>query len=256
LADLGDGARLWRVWGMLAVKDVKLRYRRSRLGQFWLTISMAITILALAFVYAAIFQIALNVYLPMIAYSLIVWGLIAGILNDGATVFIEAEGYIRSAPLPKSVYVYRMVLRNLIVFLHNLVIAPIVMIVFGLVPDFNLLYIIPATALALITGVWVALVVGTLATRFRDLPPMVAAFTQIAFFLCPIMWTASQLHGQFQILTDWNPFAAFLTIMRDPLLGNPPSGSAWSLALAVTVCGLAVALIFFARFRSRISYYL
>jgi ABC-type polysaccharide/polyol phosphate export permease len=241
---------------MLALTDVKLRYRRSRVGQFWLTISMAITILALAFVYSAIFQIALNIYLPMIAYSLIVWGLLAGICNEGAGAFIEAEGYIRSVPLPKSVYVYRVLLRNLIIFLHNLFIAPVVMLIFGLIPNLNLLYLVPALMLTMITGVWVTLLLGTLSARFRDLPPMVAAFTQIAFFLSPIMWSSSQLRGQFNILTDWNPFAAFLTIMRDPLLGLPPQAGAWSLACGVTAVGSVVTLLFFARFRSRIPYYL
>src|ERR1700743_2447498 len=120
---------------MLALNDIKLRYRRSRIGQFWLTISMAITILALGFVYSAIFQIALKTYLPLIAYSLIVWGLIAGICNEGAGAFIEAEGYIRSAPLPKSIYIYRVLLRNLITLLHNLIIVPVVMLIFGLTPS-------------------------------------------------------------------------------------------------------------------------
>lgn len=250
-----SGLLNWRIWVMLALSDVKLRYRRSRLGQFWLTISMAITVLALAFVYSAIFQIALSIYLPMIAYSLIVWGLLAGICNEGAGAFIEAEGYIRSASLPKSVYVYRVLLRNLIIFLHNLVIAPVVMLIFGLVPNLNLLYLVPALALTIITGVWVTLLLGTLSARFRDLPPMVAAFMQIAFFLSPIMWSSNQLHGQFRILTDWNPFSAFLAIMRDPLLGVPPQASAWAMACGVTLVGALVTLPFYARFRSRISYY-
>lgn len=216
---------------------------------------MAITILALAFVYSAIFQIALNIYLPIIAYSLIVWGLIAGVCNEAATVFIEAEGYIRSSPLAKSVYVYRMLLRNFIVFLHNLLIGVVVVLIFGPVPNVNLLYILPALCLTMITGVWVALILGTLSARFRDLPPIVASLVQIAFFLSPIMWTSSQLRGRFQILVDWNPFAAFLNIMRDPMLGNPPNGTAWALAFFVTIAGSLLALAFFSRFRSRISFY-
>jgi ABC-type polysaccharide/polyol phosphate export permease len=256
VADLLTGLRLWRIWGMLALRDVRLRYRRSKLGQFWLTISMAITILALAFVYAAIFQIPLEIYLPMIAYSLIVWGLLAGICTEGSTTFIEAEGYIRSAPLAKSVYVYRVLLRNFIMFLHNLILAPIVMVIFGLVPNLYLLLIIPALVLTMVSGAWISLLLGTLSARFRDLPPIVASFTQIAFFLSPIMWTSNQLRGQFQLLTDWNPFAAFLNILRDPLLGLPPNPASWALALGVTIAGWIVTLLFYARFRSRISYYL
>ena len=240
---------------MLALNDVKLRYRRSRIGQFWLTISMAITIIALGFLYSVIFQIALKTYLPLIAYSLIIWGLIAGICNEGAGAFIEAEGYIRSTPLPKSIYVYRVLLRNLLFLLHNMIIVPVVMLIFGHSPTLNLLYFIPALALTVLTGVWVSLLLGILSARFRDLPPTIASFTQIAFFLSPIMWTSSQLRGQFSLLIACNPFAAFLTILRDPLLGNPPELGAWIFASVLTVVGFAVTLPFYARFRPRISFY-
>lgn len=256
ITDLIEGARQWRIWGMLAIADVRQRYRRSRLGQFWLTISMGITIVALGFVYSTIFQIPLDKYLPLIADSLIVWGLISAICNEGATTFIEAEIYIRSAPLPKSVYVYRMLFRNLIIFLHNLIIAPVVMLIFGAMPNWNLLFLLPAVLLTLLTGIWAALILGTLSARFRDLPPIVAALTQIAFFLSPIMWSASQLRGQFSFLTEWNPFAAFLNIMRDPLLGMPPNSQAWGVASFITVVGCIAGTLFYARFRSRISYYL
>ncbi|WP_424629451.1 ABC transporter permease [Bradyrhizobium sp. SYSU BS000235] len=255
ITDLLDGLKLWRIWVMLALNDVNLRYRRSRIGQFWLTISMAVTILALGFVYSTIFQIELKAYLPLLAYSLIIWSLIAGICNEGAGAFIEAEGYIRSAPWPKSIYVYRVLFRNFLFLLHNMILVPVVMLVFGLTPTPELLYFIPALALTLLTGVWISLLLGIFSARFRDLPPMIAAFMQIAFFLSPIMWTSSQLRGQFSMLIACNPFAAFLTILRDPLLGNPPEPGAWISATVLAVVGFLVTLPFYARFRSRISFY-
>lgn len=45
--DIGSGLSTWRVWTMLASNDIKQRYRRSSLGQFWLTLSMAILVLGM-----------------------------------------------------------------------------------------------------------------------------------------------------------------------------------------------------------------
>ena len=42
LTDIFDGLISWRTWWMLAWNDVRRRYRRSAVGQFWLTLSMAI----------------------------------------------------------------------------------------------------------------------------------------------------------------------------------------------------------------------
>ena len=39
-ASLGN----WRMWLLLGINDIRQRYRRSRLGQFWIALAMATTI--------------------------------------------------------------------------------------------------------------------------------------------------------------------------------------------------------------------
>jgi len=256
ITDLVDGAGRWRIWLVLAMFDIRARYRRSRLGQFWITLSMAVTIAALALVYSVIFKIELAVYLPLVAISFIAWGLIASLLNDGATVFIESEGYLKSAPLPKSMFLYRMLARNTIIFAHNLILVPIVTLFFGIYPTWATLLFIPAFLLTMINGLWIGMVLGPLCTRFRDMPPIIASIVQIAFFASPVMWGRSQLGTGNEVWVMWNPFAVFLELMREPLLGKVPQAHWWLLAGAITVVGYAVGFAFFARFRSRIAYYL
>lgn len=255
-SDLINGWGDWRIWSALAFFDIKARYRRSRLGQFWITLSMGVTIVALAIVYSAIFKIELSIYLPLVSVSFIVWGLIASLINEGATVFIESEGYIRSSPLPKSVFIYRMLCRNIIVFSHNLVLIPVVMICFGIGPKWEMALFIPAVLLILMNGLWVAMILGTLCARFRDLPQIVASGVQIAFFVSPVMWGRSQLNSDQRYYVDFNPFAIFLDLLRKPLLGEVASTTIWVSAIGITVAGFMLAIIFFSRFRARISYYL
>ena len=45
--DLIEGMANWRLWSMLGWNDILQRYRRSALGPFWITISMAVTAIAL-----------------------------------------------------------------------------------------------------------------------------------------------------------------------------------------------------------------
>lgn len=254
--DLLTGASRWRIWTALALFDIRARYRRSRLGQFWITISMAVTILCLALVYSVIFKIELAIYLPLVAISFIVWFFIAALVNESATVFIEAEGYLRSTPQPKSMYVYRMLARNVVTFAHNLILIPIVMVVFEITPTWNTLLFIPTFLLTLANAVWLALALGTVCARFRDMPQIVASIVQVGFFVSPVMWGRRQLGGEHDYIIDFNPFAIFLELMREPLLGNAPKDSIWLSALAITLFGYAIALPSFGRFRSRIAYYM
>ena len=69
LADVQRGLSSWRTWWMLAWNDVRRRYRRSGLGQFWLTLSMAATIGGLGYVYSHLFGVDVSTYLPYIAVT-------------------------------------------------------------------------------------------------------------------------------------------------------------------------------------------
>ncbi len=256
ISDMFFGLGDWRIWSALALFDIKTRYKRSKLGQFWITISMAVTIVALAIVYSTIFKIELYIYLPLVAISFIVWGLIASLINEGATVFIESEGYLRSSPLPKSVFIYRMLFRGVIIFIHNLILVPIVMLCFLIPPTWEMLWFIPAFLLVLANGLWISIVLGTLCARFRDLPQIVASIVQIAFFISPVMWSRTQLAPDQNIYVDYNPFAIFLELLRDPLMGKAPDQQVWLIAIGITIFGFGIAIPFFARFRARIAYYL
>ena len=121
LRDLVDGLVQWRIWWILAFLEIRQRYRRSTLGQFWLTISMAATIAGIGIVFGVIFNQPLDSYIPFLGAGLIVWGLISGLVNELATAFIGSETYLRAYPGPRSIVIYRTIARNLMLTAHNLV---------------------------------------------------------------------------------------------------------------------------------------
>ncbi len=53
-----------------------------------------------------------------------------------------------------------------------------------------------------------------------------------------------------------NPFAVFLELLRAPLLGKPIPPLYWAVALGLTLVGLVLAFVIFARYRSRITYWI
>ena len=254
--DIVGGLLDWRIWMMLATADIRGRYRRSRFGQLWLTLSMAITIMALALVYSTLFKQDLRAYLPFLSAGIILWGFLAGMINESAQTFIEAEGYLRNVAMPKSMFVYRVLLRNLIVFAHNIILMPLVLLVLWVPVGWVILMVIPALLLIMANGLWMGLILGTLSARFRDMPQIIASIVQVMFFISPIIWRPEQLQDRLPFLTLWNPFASFIAIFRDPLLGQMPNLQNYLTALAVTAVGFLIAVPFFARFRSRIVFYL
>src|SRR2546422_820704 len=93
--------------------------RRSVIGPFWLTISTAVMVSAMGFLYARIFGQDVSTYLPYLAVGLVIWGTISTMANESCTVFTTVEQIIKQVRLPLTTHVCRMVWRNAIIFGHN-----------------------------------------------------------------------------------------------------------------------------------------
>jgi lipopolysaccharide transport system permease protein len=254
-ADVIEGARLWRLGVTLGWLDIKLKYRGSLLGPFWLTISTGVMVAAMGGIYGALFHMDLHSYLPFLALSLVTWNAIAGLVGDACAAFTQAEGTIRSLRMPYFVHAVRVVVRTIISLLHNLPVIAAVYAVYGIWPGFVAAQSLFGFALWTIDAFAACLLLGTVCSRFRDIPPIVGSIMQIAFFITPIVWRPEQLGAKGWWL-PFNPFDALLEVVRAPLLGQAATGQAWSLALGYSLLFIAGTWLIFARVRARVSYWM
>ena len=93
-------------------------------------------------------------------------------------------------------HVYRLVWRQMILFAHNIVIYVIIAIIFPKPWSWADLAVIPALGLIMLNCVWVSLCFGILATRYRDISPLLFSLVQLLFFMTPIIWNADMLERQ------------------------------------------------------------
>jgi ABC-2 type transport system permease protein/lipopolysaccharide transport system permease protein len=254
LADIADGFGRWSLWGTMGLHDIRQRYRRSIIGPFWITLSMGIMVGSLGLLYGTIFKQDMHDYLPFLAAGFILWGLIAALITDGTRVFVGAEGLIRQLPAPLSVHVYRLLWSNLITFAHNAGIFVVVALWYGLNPGWTALLALPALGLLLLNGFWMALLLGLLSARFRDIPLVVANVVQVMFFITPVIWKPDMLPDRSFVL-DLNPFYHLIEILRAPLLGQVPTAENWLAVGALTLVGWVVTLWFYSTYRWRLAYW-
>jgi ABC-2 type transport system permease protein/lipopolysaccharide transport system permease protein len=242
LSDLFAGfTRTW-MWSALAYQDIKLRYRGSLLGPFWITFTNLVLLVAMGTIYAALFKMETSTYIPYL-------------MTEGCSTFTAAQDVIQQVPLPFSIQAYRTVYRNLIVLAHNAVIIPFGLILFGVPVNWRVLEIIPALLVLCVNGLWISLLLGTISTRFRDVPPIVANAVQVVFFVTPIFWPIDAV-GRWKPLLMLNPAFAAIDVVRGPLLGEATSPLSWPILFICTVVGGTLGLGFFVRFRERIAYWI
>src|SRR5438105_2655551 len=231
-------SKVW-MWWALAWQDIRLRYRGSMLGPFWLTISTLVMVGAMGVIYSQLFRMDMSTYLPFLALGLIAWQLLSTTITEGCDTFLREAAVIQQVPMPFSIQAYRNVCRNFIVFAHNLVIVPIGLVVFAIPFDWYVLEIIPGFVLLAINGLWISILLGLVSTRFRDVPPIVASVLQILFFMTPIIWPAEML-GRYQAIATYNPLFAAVDVVRAPLLGVATAETSWIILLLMTVLGCGV----------------
>ena len=252
--DIVQGWRRKSLWGTMGLQEIRQRYRRSKIGPFWLTLSMGIMVLALGTLYGTIFGQELSDYLPYLSAGFVIWGLISGVILDGVGAFIQSEGLIKQLPAPLSIHIYRAAWTNLIIFGHNIVIFLLVSLWYGKYPGWTILLVPPAIMVILLNGVWIGLLFGLLSARFRDIPQIVGSVVQVMFFITPVIWKMEMLPGR-ALLLDLNPFYYLVEIVRSPLMGNPPSLQVILGAVLITIMGWAIAMLFYTALRWRLPYW-
>lgn len=255
MSDFVGTAKAFRIWNLLALQDIRQRYRRSVIGPFWMTLSMLVSIVALAVVYTKIFKTPIDEYLPFLTVGFIVWNFISALVMESCTVFIGAEGIIKQINIPFGVHVMRMVWRNLITLAHHSVVVVLVLIYSGVAPTFRLLYLPFSLLLVTIAGVFSGYLLGALCTRFRDIPLIVASLMQVAFYVTPVIWYSSLLKGHEWLLV-MNPFFHFLEMLRAPLLGTPLEHHSLIIGTVITLALAVASMLFMYRFKKRIAYWL
>ena len=252
--DLREAARLWRLCWTLAFLDIRLRYRGSMLGPFWLTLSTGAMVSAMGVLYSELLHISLHEYLPFLTASLVLWGYISTLFSEACFTYTANDGMIRAIRIPFSLYAGRTVLRNLVVLAHNIVIVVAVDLFVWSGPGLDGLLAIPGAILWVIDALAIVILLGALCARFRDIPPIVGSVVQMSFFVTPVLWKP-QLVGAHQWLLPINPFYDLLEIVRGPILGEVPTAITYLAALGYSALLCAAAWFLFARVRGRIAFW-
>ena len=78
--------------------------------------------------------------------------------------------------------------------------------------------------------------------------------TLFGIFLTPVFWTPGSLPSR-ELFVHLNPFSYLIDIVRMPLLGQTPPWSMWLVLVGMNLASAFTAIIFFARYRARIAYW-
>jgi lipopolysaccharide transport system permease protein len=218
---------------------------------------MGAQIVTMSLVFGLIFKTEIHEYMPFLATSIVLWGLIAATVNEGCLAFINAEAIIRQLSISHLQHVLRVVWRNLLTVAHNAVILPLVFLFFLVAPKWTLVAALPGLIVLILNLIWVVWLLGMMSARYRDMPPIINSVVTIAFYVTPIMWYPKLISNDSlaHLLLGLNPLYHWVQIVRLPILGQWPTLENWGLALLSAGIGWTVTLLAYKKYKNMIAYW-
>lgn len=255
LAEIWNGISRWEFWLTLAWTDIRGRYRRTLLGPFWSVLNSILFISILATVYSLLWRIDLGTFLPFVAAGYFVWIFFASCIGECCSIFHAYGETLKTMPLPPMAMLVRVIIRNLMVFSHNLLVFVVIALCLGM-PLAYVPLALPGLAFVALTALGLGTALAFLCARFRDFEQIVQSLLQILFYISPILWLEKLLPEHATWLAQLNPIYHLLRNVRDPMLGSIPPYSSYFAAAVVTAASLAIGLWAYLRFRDRLAFWL
>jgi len=242
-------------WAYLSYFDLKLKYRRTFLGPWWVVLGIAISATAMCFLWSTIFQLDWRSYLTYLFSGFIIWMWISQQVMDAPEVFCSSAQLLKAYPNPPIFYVFRYCFSSLLLFLHH---VPLIIIVSFFVNhkiNFSVLYSLPLGLLIIfINSILFSTNIGMLSARYRDFNPLIKSLMPPMLLLTPVLWKPEML-GSYASYVYMNPFTYFVGIVRNDIIGLDFDIYIWMGAILITIVQLILFIMLYSKKNKRIVFW-
>jgi lipopolysaccharide transport system permease protein len=205
--------------GVLAHKDIKLKYKNTALGYLWSLLNPLAFTLVFYIAFKTVLKIPIENYVLFLLSGLFPWQWLSNCLNSAPFVFLANSTLIKKVAFPRALLVVSQIMQEMMHFVLTLPIIVMLVFAFGKTPSLSWLPGIPLLLLiqaAVIYGL--ALTVATLNLFFRDLERIVNIGVSMIFYMTPILYSESMVPSEYAALVDLNPFAPIMVGWRNLFL--------------------------------------
>ena len=234
-------AELWRFRGLLwqlVRRDLKVRYKNSRLGFLWSIAPplMQVAVITFAFRHATNFAAKFPSYSAFVLVAMIPWTYFQTAVQDSCQSILMMYTVIKKVYLPREIIPLSSTISNFIHFLLSWLVFVLYWYIFRRGPILWTVLWFPYLVIVqfmLVTGV--GLFVACLNVFYEDIKYIVTIVMSLLLFVLPIMYVPEQvvytshIGGRYHPIFIWfymnNPITALITGFRKTLL-QPPSPAA------------------------------
>lgn len=228
---------LWQ----LVIRDIKARYRGSFLGFLWTFMNPFLQMIIYTMVFSLYMRFEMKNYPVFLFCGLVPWVWVSTSVERGMYSIVHSGSLITKAMLPPQVLPTTMNLSNLMNFLFTLPVLLLFLLLAGLYPDLNFLFLPLLILIQFLMLQGLALLVSALAVYFRDLLHVIPNLLLFLFFATPIVYPFSQVPERFRKFVLLNPLSSLINSYQSIFFFQKPPEAGHLL-----YCGIfSIFLLFF-----------
>lgn len=246
--ELGELWRYRELLYFLILRELKIRYRQAAIGAAWALIQPIMTVAIFSVVFGHFAKMPSGgVPYPIFAFTAVLpWMYFAEAVRRGSTGLVGDSDLIRKIYFPRLLVPLAMVAAPLIDFAAGFVVL-LVILAFYQVPITIYILLLPLFLLvALGLSLSVALWLGPLSVRFRDVMHALPFVIQVWMYASPIAYPMAIVPERWRLLYSLNPMVGVIEGFRWVLLrdGHPDFRAIAISCVIISAC-LVGGLVYF-----------
>jgi lipopolysaccharide transport system permease protein len=243
-------ADLWRyreLFAILAWRDVAVQYKQTVIGAAWALVRPLLTMIIFTVVFGKLAKLPSEGTVPypvLVMAGMLPWFLFSTILGNASSSLVSNANLIGKVYFPRLIVPVASAVVALVDFGITLTLLFVMMLVFGVLPDWRILLLPFFIALAVLASLGPALVLASLNVKYRDFRFIIPFIVQFGMYLSPVGFSSSVVPEQWRLLYSMNPVVGVIDGFRWCLLGGEAQlywpGFAISLAVVAFFLWLGV----------------
>jgi lipopolysaccharide transport system permease protein len=243
-------AELWSfrdLFGILALRDIKLRYKQTVLGIAWVILQPLLSAMIFAAVFGNLAKLKSDgaPYILFVFAAMLPWNLLAAGLQRAGNSLVGDASLISKVYFPRVIIPIASSAACLLDFIVTCAVMVVLSGLYGVFPSWTWLAVVPLTALVYVVILGTSFFFSALSVYYRDFKYVLPFAIQAWMYGSPLVYATSLVPQEWQVLYHLNPMAGVIDGFRWALLGNrefPTRGVLMAIpeAAAVFLLGLYV----------------
>jgi lipopolysaccharide transport system permease protein len=228
-------------------RDIKVRYKQTVIGAAWAIIQPFFTMVVFSLFFGRLAEMPSDgIPYPIFSYAALVpWQFFANGLALSSNSLVESANLLRKVYFPRLVIPTSAVLSGVVDFGLAFVVLLGMMLVYGILPTINIIWLPVFLLLALVTSLGAGLWLSAMNVQFRDVRYTVPFLVQLWLFATPIAYPSSLLDQPWRTIYALNPMVGVVEGFRWALLGVDTAPGPVVLASALAALGLLVSGMYY-----------